>query len=87
MHIDCYGNSGYGVSMFYSQNQLVLLVNINGRTAISVNFSKSKRGGPQKTIKSSANDSVIFKPKIQVRGAFQSVKLMESRCLIKLLKI
>ena len=53
---------------------------------ISVNFPKSKRGGPQKAIKSSANDSVIFKPKIQVRGVFQSVKLMESRCLIKFLK-
>ncbi len=36
-------------------------------------------------IKSSANDSVIFKPRIKVRGVFQSVKLMESRCLIKFL--
>ena len=53
---------------------------------ISVNFSNLKKGGPQKAIKSSANDSVIFKPKIQVRGVFQSVKLMESRCLIKFLK-
>ena len=76
----------YGVSTFYSQNQLVLEVNINVRTAISVNFSKSKWGGPQNAIKSSANDSVIFKPKIQVRGVFQSVKLMESRCLIKFSK-
>ena len=36
--------------------------------------SKSKRGGPQKAIKSSANNSVIFKPKIQVRGVFRSEK-------------
>ena len=53
---------------------------------ISVNFSKSRREGPQKAIKASGNNSVIFKPKIQVRGVFQSVKLMESRCLIKFLK-
>ena len=44
------------------------------------------RVGPQKVIKASANNSVILKPKIQVRGVFQSVKLMESRCLIKFLK-
>ena len=47
---------------------------IDGRRAISVNFSKSKRGGPQKAIKSCANNSVTFKPKIQVRGVFQSEK-------------
>ena len=51
-----------------------MAVNIHGRRVISVNFSKLKRGGPQKLIKSSANNSVIFKPKIQVRGVFQSVK-------------
>ena len=52
----------------------------------SLSIFQNRRGGPQKAIKSSANDSVIFKPKIQVRGVFQSVKLMESRCLIKFLK-
>ena len=67
-----FGNSGYGVLIHCVQNQLVLQANIHRRRAISVNFSKSKRGGPQKAIKS--NNSVIFKPKIQVRGVFQSVK-------------
>ena len=33
---------------------------------------KLKRGGTQKAIESIANNSVIFKPKIQVRGVFQS---------------
>ena len=47
---------------------------------ISVNFSKSKREVSQKSIKASANNSVIFKPKIQLRGDFQSEKQMESRC-------
>ena len=50
---------------------------------ISSNFTKSKRGGPQKVIKVSANNSVILKPKIQVRGVYQSEKLMESRCQIE----
>ena len=45
-----YGNSGYGVLISFVQNQLVLQVYIH---AISVNFSKSKRGGPQKFQKSS----------------------------------
>ena len=50
---------------------------------ISVNFSKSKREGPKKAIKASANNSVIFKPKIQLRGGFQSEIQMESRCQIE----
>ena len=41
---------------------------------ISSNFTKSKRGGPQKVIKASANNSVIFKPKIQVRVFFFNQK-------------
>jgi len=42
-----------------------------------------KRGGPQKAIQSSANNSVISKPKIQVRGVLQSVEWIESRCQIE----
>ena len=50
---------------------------------ISSNFTKSKRGGPQKEIKASANNSVISKPKIQVRDVFQLEKQMESQYQIK----
>ena len=50
---------------------------------IPSNFTKSKRGGPQKMIKASANNSVVFKPKIQVRGVFQFFEKMESICQIK----
>ena len=35
---------------------------------------QNRRERPQKVIKSSANNSVILKPKIQVRGVFQSEK-------------
>ena len=41
---------------------------------ISSNFTKSKRGGPQKEIKASANNPVILETKIQVRGVFQLEK-------------
>ena len=54
---------------------------------ISVIFSKSKRGGPQKAIKSSANNSVIFKPKIQVRGVFLVSKLNGIKMSNQILKI
>ncbi len=37
-------------------------------------FQNQREGGSQKAIKSSANNSVVFKPKIQVRGVFQSEK-------------
>ncbi len=50
---------------------------------ISVNYSNSKGEGPQKAIKVSVNNSVIFKPKVRLWGVFQSEKQMESRCQIK----
>ena len=37
-------------------------------------FQNRRQGGPQNVIKSSANNSVIFTPKIEVRGVFRSVK-------------
>ncbi len=43
-------------------------------------FQNRREGGPQKAIKSSGNNSVISKPKIQARGVFQLEKIMESRC-------
>ncbi len=54
------------------------MVYINGRTAVSFNFSKLNCGGPQKAIKSSANDSVILKPKIEVRGVFKRLNFWSS---------
>ncbi len=50
---------------------------------ISVKFSKLKREGPQKVIKVSVNNFVIFKPKIRLWGVFQSEKQIESRCQTK----
>ena len=54
---------------------------------ISLSCSKSKRGWPQKTIKSNANNSVIVKPKIQVRGVFQLEKMSGIKMSNGILKI
>ncbi len=56
---------------------------ILGRRMISVNLSKLKREGPQKVIKATANNYVIFKPTIEANRFFQLEEKLESRCQIK----